>query len=337
MKFKRGFSLLELVFVVTIVAMVFVFSTPFTMNFYRTQLISDVQSNLIDALQRARHNAVLQKNDSNFGVHIVAGSYTLFQTPDLTYASHVSNQDEIFPVVNSISFGGPTDIIFSKLTGIPSATGTIAIIYNIIVKGITVDSSGVISKDDNVVLVNGSSQGTAGKSCYAILNNYLGSSDGTYWIDPNLGETSDAFQAYCDMADGGWTRILSLVNNGAKTNNLLNKGITFTRFRAVKASDHSVYQQATFSAQQTANAGLMVLADEANTKIMLNGPGGYGVWTWAYSEPSVCSWSSVTMFGAGFDGTCGSESDLRIGRNTGGTPYLTQRFNVDLFVLDDTD
>ncbi len=156
MKFKRGFSLLELLLVMTIVAVVFIFSTPFSMNFYRTQLINDVQSNLIDTLQRARHNAVLQKNDSNFGVHIDSDSYTLFQTPNLAYASRVSDQDEVFPVVGDIDFGGPAEIIFSKLTGIPSATGTIAIAYDVIVKGITVDSSGVISKDDNVVFVGGS-------------------------------------------------------------------------------------------------------------------------------------------------------------------------------------
>ncbi|MEI6191018.1 MAG: prepilin-type N-terminal cleavage/methylation domain-containing protein [bacterium] len=146
MKFKRGFSLLELLLVIAIAAGIFAFSAPFGMNFYRTQLLGDVQSNLIDALQRARHNAVLQKNDSNFGVHIESGSYTLFQTPDLTYDNRASTTDEVFPVINSITFSGPTDIIFSKLTGAPSATGTIAITYNGIVKGVTVDSSGGISK-----------------------------------------------------------------------------------------------------------------------------------------------------------------------------------------------
>jgi prepilin-type N-terminal cleavage/methylation domain-containing protein len=156
MKFKRGFSLLELLFVVTIVALVFAFSTPFTMNFYRTQLINDVQSNLIDALQRARHNAVLQKNDSNFGVHIVSGSYTLFQTPDRTYINRVSNQDEVFPVVNDIAFSGPVDIIFSKLTGLPNTTEAIVIAYDKFIRGIVVGSSGVISKDDSVVFVGSS-------------------------------------------------------------------------------------------------------------------------------------------------------------------------------------
>jgi prepilin-type N-terminal cleavage/methylation domain-containing protein len=156
---NKGFSLVELLLVVAIAAGIFAFSAPFGMNFYRTQLLGDVQSNLIDALQRARHNAVLQKNDSNFGVHIESGSYTLFQTPDLTYDNRVSAQDEVFPVINNITFSGPTDIIFSKLTGAPNATGTVAIAYDIITKGIIVDSSGGISKNDSVVLAGGGTSG----------------------------------------------------------------------------------------------------------------------------------------------------------------------------------
>ena len=157
---NKGFSLIELLLVVAVAAGIFVFSAPFGMNFYRTQLLGDVQSNLIDALQRARHNAVLQKNDSNFGVHIsmASSSYTIFQTAD-TYANRVSAQDEVFPLINNITFSGPTDIIFSKLTGAPNATGTVSMAYDILTKGITVDSSGGISKNDSVVLAGGGTSG----------------------------------------------------------------------------------------------------------------------------------------------------------------------------------
>ena len=143
---NKGFSLLELLLVVGILAAIFSFSAPFLLDFYTNQLTGDTQSNIIDALQRARHNAVLQKNDSNFGVHIVAGSYIIFQTPDLTYTNRVSAQDEIFPVVNKINFTGPANIIFSKFTGLPSATGTIILNYGSIAKGVTIDNTGSISK-----------------------------------------------------------------------------------------------------------------------------------------------------------------------------------------------
>ena len=69
MKLKFGFTMIEVLLVVAIGAGIFALSAPYSLNFYHTQLINDTQSNIIDALQRARHYAILQKNDSDFGVH----------------------------------------------------------------------------------------------------------------------------------------------------------------------------------------------------------------------------------------------------------------------------
>jgi len=53
----------------------------------------------------------------------------------------------------------------------------------------------------------GKAQNTAGITCKQLFNTGCATTDGTYWINPNAGTTSDAFQVYCDMGDGGWTRL----------------------------------------------------------------------------------------------------------------------------------
>ena len=146
MKFKTGFTLIETLLVVGIGVVIFAFSAPYSLNFYRTQLVEEARSNIISALQQAKHNAVLQKNDSSFGVALnqVANSYVSFQGE--SYAERVTAQDDIYSVVSGITFSGLDEVVFAKLIGTPSATGTISISYGSTTKSILVEDFGVVSK-----------------------------------------------------------------------------------------------------------------------------------------------------------------------------------------------
>jgi type II secretory pathway pseudopilin PulG len=153
MKFKKGFTMIEILLVVGIAVSIFFLSAPFALNFYRTQLVEETRDNINTALQRARHNAILQKNDSSFGVkfNMTLGSYTIFQ--GISFAERVTDQDEIFYLPAGITLEVPDgeEIVFSKLTGASENPGSISINLNGVIKTITVDENGILSKLDEEI------------------------------------------------------------------------------------------------------------------------------------------------------------------------------------------
>lgn len=55
----------------------------------------------------------------------------------------------------------------------------------------------------------GKTKATAGLVCKQLYDTGCAMDSGMYWINPNGGSTSDAFEVYCDMTSdgGGWTRV----------------------------------------------------------------------------------------------------------------------------------
>jgi len=121
----RGFTLIELLLVIALVVLFGAVLFPIGISSYQSQVLSQTKEEVIHSLRFAQTFAMSGKHDSAFGIKIVSEGYILFEGN--AYTSRVEANDEFFSVPGVISFSGIDEIVFTKLSGTPSITGTIII------------------------------------------------------------------------------------------------------------------------------------------------------------------------------------------------------------------
>ncbi len=113
------------------------------------------------------------------------------------------------PLEGSIVFNTDNNEIYERNTtawSIISSDGS----ETKIVAGNCMEVTGTGTSSIPYVIANnntGETQVSAGQSCKQILDTGCQVRDGVYWINPDGGATDNAFEVYCDMKNGGWTKI----------------------------------------------------------------------------------------------------------------------------------
>ncbi len=141
---KKGFTIIELILVMALFLIIGTLSTAFYSRLYTQSTVTSVTDQLTQSFRKAQSYAMNSKQNGNWGVHNGTSQMTLFQGN--TYAGRNAVFDESFSVNGNITVTGFTDLIFSRLTGTPSATVIITIKGNDNTKIMIINNQGIVSR-----------------------------------------------------------------------------------------------------------------------------------------------------------------------------------------------
>lgn len=141
---KEGFTLIELMVVMTIIVVLIISAVPLYSYFQIINVSSAVQSEIVQNLRLAQNQAKAGLNNKAFGIYFDTNQYTLFQGS--SYSQRDLPQDIIFNMPGDFTLSGLNETVFAIKTGLPSNTGTIILTNNAdsSTKNIIINSIGLI-------------------------------------------------------------------------------------------------------------------------------------------------------------------------------------------------
>ena len=146
---KKGVTLIELLIVVALIIIFSTLTLPVGFNFYRESTLKDQARNLENSLRRAQAMAITGRGESNAGVKIEEGQYTVFEGE--SYEERRKEADITIPFPIALSATGADEIVFQKLTGLPiipeeQSSTTITLTFGTNSQEININSQGKIER-----------------------------------------------------------------------------------------------------------------------------------------------------------------------------------------------
>ena len=122
---SRGFSILEMLLSISIIALIGALATPVFQSFQNRSDLNVAVGALAQNARRAQVLALGNTHETNWGVSVSNGEILMFSGTSSTTRN--SQYDEIFAISPSLTITGQSEFIFNKTTGLVSATGTVTL------------------------------------------------------------------------------------------------------------------------------------------------------------------------------------------------------------------
>ncbi|MFH1308494.1 MAG: prepilin-type N-terminal cleavage/methylation domain-containing protein [Patescibacteria group bacterium] len=131
---EQGFSIVELITVISILLVLVAISVPVFLSFQKTSSLNDSTEKLISILRIAQNKTLASENASQFGVYfddsVSPHQYTLFEGSN--YAGRIVSSDKIYELSKEVEFfeidlNGGDEVVFDRITGITSYPGNVSL------------------------------------------------------------------------------------------------------------------------------------------------------------------------------------------------------------------
>ena len=147
MKMATGFTLIEVLLSVAIIALITGMSLPILASFNDRNDLDLTTQSIVSQLRRAQTYARGINGNSQWGVYTQDGSSTLFKGSSYLDLARDTSYDEPTTISPAITVTGLSEFLFDKLDGAPNTTGSLTLTNTNTneTRTITINAKGMVS------------------------------------------------------------------------------------------------------------------------------------------------------------------------------------------------
>lgn len=138
-----GFTLIEVLVTVGIVALMVSLSAGVYVTFSRHESLEIATVGVVEAIRHAQANAQAGKGDAAWGVKFAERSVTVFR--GASYSGRAASDDQTMGFPGGVKAGGLGEIVFSEYVGATTNVGTVVLSNDLGQRNISVNAKGTVS------------------------------------------------------------------------------------------------------------------------------------------------------------------------------------------------
>jgi type II secretory pathway pseudopilin PulG len=131
-----------MILVLGLIAVIAGFSVPIYSDYQRRNEVASAQQIVITAIETAQVSSQGTIEDTTWGLKINGNTMIVFK--GATYVTRDTTRDISFDIPSHVAVSGINEIVFAKMTGITTNTGTITLSNSNSTKTITVNTKGAV-------------------------------------------------------------------------------------------------------------------------------------------------------------------------------------------------